>query len=135
MRPLRFATLALAALAGLLMTAEPALSGRCGFCDLGRSYSVLKLGLYSPEAAGAPDGFFGGLEYGISFSPSFDIGVTGDYYYRSRRAGETVFPELDPPYDLPVHGSIDRTSSSVHPAPGKSPARMKPTSTSTRGYR
>jgi hypothetical protein len=109
----------LAAASVAVLAVEPCQAGRRhrharGFVPLGRSYSALKLGVYSPEAEGAPDAFSGGIELGLELAPSFDLGLTGDYVHRSRRSGRAVLPVVEAPYDIPVEGTMDGVSSSVH---------------------
>ncbi len=100
---------------GLAAMTDPAAAGRCHWgSTLPESYSALKLGIYSPRSTGAPDGFYGGLEFGFSVSPRFDLGVTGDLFHRSRSAGTRAFDDFDPPYDLPVDGSVNATASSTN---------------------
>ncbi len=106
--------LVVAFLVGTVVTTSSALADRYWRCNRTESYSALKLGVYSPTATGAPDGFFGGLEGGVALSPQLDVGLTGDYFYRGRSAGPVESANGGPPYDIPVHESFDMGSSSVH---------------------
>jgi opacity protein-like surface antigen len=76
--------------------------------------TLVKGGVYSPDAEGAPDGIFGGVEHAARIAPTFEMGAALDYFYRRRSSPPHLFEDDGHPYDIPIEGEASEFASSTH---------------------